>query len=788
MKRTLSVIAMLIVILTIISLCSCVSVKDPAKTNGDREQTAESGGETADALKDVSAELSAYEKASQALLEADKLHMDVQINRKVEYGCDVFETSVFRKADYTGFGKENCIAVIEDKNIVGKKVYNTTEVYSGGLEYLLISDDYTSGYYAESDLQSFMDRQVPVILIDPELYGDVRADEKEDNTVIFSSPSAVETFAVNDRGVMMSAEGRLTLSDLGTIEKMTYTLSYKSGPAVITEEYTSKVTAGSSDADAYDVPVKDNCLKVDDVTVPDLMYYSMTAASDTTAMNATNTINIASEAGAISKIQQESITRYESERVPFMGMREINLTVNYEGETNEYISAYRFEDGLSTYTDYDGKTETVDMTADSFKGQLDDAVEAVADFYSITSVDSSTVGDYMIINYELDDSAADGYKDMVCEHFFGEADYLDSRAEAYEKTVMGGYVTIDLDTLLPVSDTVAYSGTHTVEGQIYALVYSREIRLSLATEDAYVTFSDEVVPADAPEEKPKPLFYEVTSPEGNKMYLLGTIHVGDVRTSYLPDEIYDAFGESDVLAVESNILDFEDAIETDESLMEVIAQAYYYTDGTLLSDHVSEENYEKAAKLASIYGLGSYLDLLKPAVIAGEIDRVSIDMGRDFSYDRGVDVTLSRLAKKQNKDIIEVETPSEHYGVYNKFSEELNEYLLEESMNTPRNEYIGETAELFELWCEGDETKLREYLSTSDIPEDADEDELKLYGEYKNIILEERDGIMINKAKEYLSDEKVEFFAVGIAHLLSETGLVDTLRAEGYSVVPVEYK
>lgn len=788
MKKTISIIAILTAILMIISLYSCAPSKGPAETDGGNKQNSDTADGTSKPGEDVSAELTAYESASKTLLEADKLHMDVQINRKIEYGTDIFEASVFRKADYTDVGKDNFIAVIEDKNIVGKKVYNTTEVYSDGVEYLVISDDSSMGYYAESDLQSFMDRQVPVILIDPDLYGDVRADDSEDNTVIFSSPSAVETFAANDRMELISAEGKLTLNDLGSIAKMTYTLTYESGPAVITEEYISKVTSGSSEANDYDVPAKDNCLKVNDVSVPALMYYSKSAAAGTTTLNADNTINIGSEAGMIAKIQQEHIARYESGKVPFMGIREIDLTVSTGEETNEYNSGYRFEDGIATYTDHDGKTETVDFSADEFKAHIDGLVEVLTEFYYITSIDHSVIGDYMIVNYELDDTAAEHYKDSVCEHFFEDADYLDSIAESYEKIGMSGYVVIDLDTLLPVTDAFAYSGTHTIDGQAYGLAYSQEIRLSLAAEESYVMLTGEVVPTEAPETMPKPLFYEVTSPEGNKMYLLGTIHAGDGRTSHLPAEIYDAFASSDVLAVESNILDFEDNLETDESLMEVIAKSYYYVDGTVLKDHISEENYEKVTELSKVYGLTAYLNMIKPAVIASEIDSMSTSMCRVFSYERGVDMLLSKLAKKQNKEIIEVETPEEHYGIYTKYSEELHEYLLEESMDTPRSEYLKETAELFDLWCEGDETKLREYLSASDIPEDATEDEIRLYDEYMSIILEDRDGIMVNKAKEYLSDDKVEFFAVGLAHLFSETGLIDTLRAEGYSVELVEYK
>ena len=47
---------------------------------------------------------------------------------------------------------------------------------------------------------------------------------------------------------------------------------------------------------------------------------------------------------------------------------------------------------------------------------------------------------------------------------------------------------------------------------------------------------------------------------------------------------------------------------------------------------------------------------------------------------------------------------------------------------------------------------------------------------------------LIKAAKEYLEGDDTVFFAVGLAHLLGETGLVDALREAGYTVELVEYK
>lgn len=47
---------------------------------------------------------------------------------------------------------------------------------------------------------------------------------------------------------------------------------------------------------------------------------------------------------------------------------------------------------------------------------------------------------------------------------------------------------------------------------------------------------------------------------------------------------------------------------------------------------------------------------------------------------------------------------------------------------------------------------------------------------------------MLDVAIEYLESDDVVFYAVGLAHLLAEDGLVNTLREAGYTVELVSYQ
>ena len=135
-----------------------------------------------------------------------------------------------------------------------------------------------------------------------------------------------------------------------------------------------------------------------------------------------------------------------------------------------------------------------------------------------------------------------------------------------------------------------------------------------------------------------------------------------------------------------------------------------------------------------------------------------------------------------------VESLEDRFAMNGKYSNKTQELLLESALKTSRAEYEREMNEMYSLWCEGDEEKLREYLKADEIPEDATEEEIAAHEEYERVMMTERDKKMLEKAKEYLNSDKTVFFAVGLAHVLGETGLVDSLRAEGYTVTRVEYK
>ena len=63
-----------------------------------------------------------------------------------------------------------------------------------------------------------------------------------------------------------------------------------------------------------------------------------------------------------------------------------------------------------------------------------------------------------------------------------------------------------------------------------------------------------------------------------------------------------------------------------------------------------------------------------------------------------------------------------------------------------------------------------------------------LQEEYNQAMSYSRNEKMVEVAKEYLESGETIFYAVGLAHLLAENGLVNGLREAGYTVELVSYQ
>ena len=274
-----------------------------------------------------------------------------------------------------------------------------------------------------------------------------------------------------------------------------------------------------------------------------------------------------------------------------------------------------------------------------------------------------------------------------------------------------------------------------------------------------------------------PILYEVTDGDGHSIWLFGSIHVGTEDFYPLPDYVTDAFERCDALAVEFDIVAYENDMAAQ---METMTRMLY-NDGTTIRDHISEELYNSAVEIMEECGIyNSMLDYYIPSVWESFIIQcITEQLGVDM--DLGVDRHLIDLAYESDKRILDVESADFQTQMMADFSEELQIYLLKEMVESydESDEYDKELQELMDFWASGDEERFNEYLE-DEVPEDPEE--YKLYEEYNRAMLLDRNDNMTEYAVDALTKNKELFICVGAAHVMGESGMAEQLRGLGYTV------
>jgi len=274
-----------------------------------------------------------------------------------------------------------------------------------------------------------------------------------------------------------------------------------------------------------------------------------------------------------------------------------------------------------------------------------------------------------------------------------------------------------------------------------------------------------------------PLLYKVTDSEGHVAWLFGSIHVGREDFYPLPDYVVNALSRSHSLAVEFDIVAFEKDLKAQMAAL----QALIYTDGTKISDHIPPELYEEAVAIMEDAGIyNAMLDYYVPALWSSFIDSAQYgEIGADTEL--GIDLHLLNEAKQVGMPILDVESAEFQYGMMANFSEELQIFLLRQSIESAKDpETAKETlAAMMDIWASGDEEAFREYLTEE---EELADDEVALYEEYYKAMATDRNEGMAEFVAEALESGEEVFVCVGAAHVIGPEGLLELLPMWGYTV------
>ena len=259
--------------------------------------------------------------------------------------------------------------------------------------------------------------------------------------------------------------------------------------------------------------------------------------------------------------------------------------------------------------------------------------------------------------------------------------------------------------------------------------------------------------------------WKITSKD-NVVYLLGSIHYLKPRNYPLDPALEAAFKDSQRVIFE---IDLDDAKE--EQAQHIMVSKAAYTDGTTLKNHVSETTYKLAEDKLEQLGIDITLfHPFKPWFAANMIlARAMQQMGYDPG--QGVDQYFFRKAKEGSKEIGSLETLESQLDLFNKMPDFVQDLMLLQTVRGA-DSMPAAVETIVKAWASGDLKTLDAALLQG----------MREFPEVYQRVIVERNREWMPQIESFLSQNVNTLVVVGAGHLAGRDGLIEALKAKGYSV------
>lgn len=298
--------------------------------------------------------------------------------------------------------------------------------------------------------------------------------------------------------------------------------------------------------------------------------------------------------------------------------------------------------------------------------------------------------------------------------------------------------------------------------------------------------SPEPTSEPSPEGDPSPLqpmLWKLSDTDGHTLYLFGTIHVGDERSTEVLEKLSPLLLSCDALAVEF------DAVAYQQDLGAVMAdyKQFVYSDDSTVRDHMPQELYERcAALLTEAKAYSPLLDHYNLAMWSNLVESAAMVTQSPLQADDAMDLMLIQRAYDNKLPVLDVESASFQMKLLNSFPEELNLLMIQSTLDNL--ESYGESIDaLYAAWLKGDYDEFLALFLAEDDVEDLSEAERDMVADYNKAMVEDRNLGMAEVAAGYLRSGDTVFMAVGTGHLVGDTGLVQLLQDAGFTAERVKY-
>jgi len=716
----------------------------------------------------------AYQQALDKLSALKDYTLNITISKTTSVGKEVFSETRHQVLKYRQLGTKHMQAALEETCINGSLHTSVSEYYDDNTSYFIVN-----GNHFKSDItpQAYIARNIPAALLDVSLYESISAQESGGEISIWcNQPTQGESFVFPSGAKMTAASGTVLLDKTGSLAKSTYDLTYVYGSACV--EYS--VTVQVDPKPVSDIQIPENDFKP--LTYPDaprMLEQACGYLLQSKLLSANVTSSITCQAGGIHRVETAYL-QADSLSSDFSAVLDTSVNVvDYSrgGETTLYTQTETFADNQYSIAIDNGNANAKDeITAEVMQTYCQDLLVSsvlLPDYIADAAV--TDLGSVYLLELTAPEEFALILTESASQTLYGDPQFLSALASSSQIGTAECYLAIDKYTGLPTAAGYSCNVEYTIEDFTYTFHTQTDAAYHLAS----LTTQADIAGSQDTAERSTPLFYHITGEQGQSLWLLGVLPFGDERSCNLPQAIYDAFAQADVFVAEYTL---DTQSYTDHQLQSTLSQARLY-EKHVTANHLEAELYETGRKLMKASGCYTAdTDRSKPIFWEAQIADFYLQQGYWLTSAQSVVSHLMQQAEAAKKEISYVESPLERIQKLGNLSDSLQAALLDKTVSCNGFAYHTDAAKLFDFWCAGDKAALQSWLSAN-----LNLSDVALNNEYTDAFLTQPNAAMLSIATDYLNSGKTVFLAVGIEHLLGDSGLMTALQNAGYSVTQVTY-
>ena len=259
--------------------------------------------------------------------------------------------------------------------------------------------------------------------------------------------------------------------------------------------------------------------------------------------------------------------------------------------------------------------------------------------------------------------------------------------------------------------------------------------------------------------------WKITS-KTNTVYLMGSVHAMKADHYPLDPAFESTFDQAQHLVTEVDV----DSLALEEVMRDLIIRGTY-ADGTTLDQNVPADVFEQVKKIATSVGVApQLLQPLRPWLVSLTLTSVYLQT-KGFLAENGLDQYFYTKAKRLQKGRQALESISFQTNLLADMSDSVQMQLLVQTLED-FDQADTTLAVLFQAWKTGDTATLDHILS------EAYTDSPELY----HRLFLDRNLRWIPQIERLLTGADIYLVIVGAAHLVGKEGVVELLRAKGYTV------